>query len=105
MSLELPCLDNKQNVSCIPPGEYDYRLRFSPGKQTYVLELQNVPGRTYIQIHIGNYTSQIEGCILVGRGLTHLNDDAIIDVYDSASAMRELLAVAGEYGVIRIERD
>jgi hypothetical protein len=37
--------------------------------------------------------------------LTHLNDDAIIDVYDSASAMRELLAVAGEYGVIRIERD
>lgn len=103
-SLELPWLDNQVNVSCIPSGKYQYKLRFSPGKQAYVLELQGVNGRTYIQIHVGNFTRQILGCILVGKGLTHLDDDGIIDVYDSETAMRELLDVAGDVGTIDIVR-
>lgn len=103
-SLELPWLDNQINVSCIPAGIYQYKLRFSPGKQTYVLELQDVEGRTYIQIHVGNYTRQILGCILVGKGLTHLDDDSIVDVYDSETAMAELLDVAGDSGTIEIVR-
>lgn len=35
---------------------------------TWHLELQNVPNFTSIYIHVGNFETQTEGCILVGMG-------------------------------------
>ena len=105
LTLELPWRDNQPNVSCIPPGEYAYKIRFSPKKQYYVLELQNVPGRSYIQIHVGNFTRQIEGCILPGYGIKDIDHDGILDVTDSQAAFDDLMHVAGDAGLIRIERD
>lgn len=58
--------------SCIPAGEYPVFLRKSrlhggTGKRTYdVPELRDVPGRSHVQIHIGNTLADTEGCILVG---------------------------------------
>lgn len=71
-TLELPYRNNESKVSSIPAGEYDATLKFEGGKgpyenEGYRITLLNVPGdRTGIQIHIGNYPTQIEGCILVG---------------------------------------
>jgi len=100
-TLELPDLNNEESISCIPPGKYDYYFRESPHNGP-VLELRYVPNRRYIQIHSGNYTSQILGCILVGDGIKWLNRDSIPDVTNSKATLKKLLKQAGQAGILEI---
>jgi hypothetical protein len=65
-SLELPWHDNKENVSRVPAGRYKSILRYDH-RDAWRLELVDVPGRGHIQIHIGNWPSDTNGCILVGK--------------------------------------
>jgi hypothetical protein len=77
-TLELPWYENKRNISCIPSGDYKVEIRISP-KYGEVCWVRNVPNRTFILIHSGNwagdtskgYKSHVNGCILLGqkRGL------------------------------------
>jgi len=70
-TLENPWLDNQRNISCIPEGQYKVRLRLARESATrdYLhLLVQDVPNRDFILLHIGNYPSQTQGCILVGNG-------------------------------------
>jgi hypothetical protein len=67
-SLELPWKDNESNISCIPKGKYNGILRYDK-KDGWRIQLESVPNRTGVQIHIGNYTSQTQGCILVGKSV------------------------------------
>ena len=94
-TLELPNINNQQNVSCIPAGYYIAQYRKSPSNGD-VIELKNVPQRSYIQIHSGNYTSQIEGCILVGDSLVDINKDGVLDVANSKGTLKKLLEWAGD---------
>jgi hypothetical protein len=103
-TLELPWLDNKTNISCVPPDTYKYKKRFSPSKKMVVIELIGVKGRTFIQLHIGNFTSQILGCCLVGMGITYLNSDTIPDLADSETALNKLLESCPDTGTIEIIR-
>ncbi len=64
-TLELPWKDNRNNISCIPVGTYNGILRYDK-KDGWRVQLENVPGRTGVQIHMGNYTREIAGCILIG---------------------------------------
>lgn len=100
-TLELPDLDNQQDISCIQAGKYDYYFRESPHNGP-VLELRAVPDRSYIQIHAGNYTSQILGCILVGDGIRWINRDSIPDVSNSKATLKKLIKLAGPSGTIEI---
>lgn len=100
-TLELPWLDNEKNKSCVPPGTYEYFLRQSPSNGL-VLELRDVEDRTYVQIHSGNFTYQILGCILVGDSIRWLDSDKIPDVTNSKNTLKKLLAVAGATGHIII---
>lgn len=52
----------------IPAGTYPVTLYPSPRFETLVPLLHDVPGRTMIEIHYGNFTRDTEGCILVGKG-------------------------------------
>jgi len=63
-TLELPFMDNINNVSSIPTGSYSAKVR-TDGSKGWRLELI-VPGRSNIQIHSGNIPSDVRGCILVG---------------------------------------
>jgi hypothetical protein len=65
-TLELPWRDNQRGISCIPEGSYECKLGFSPSRKYDVYWLQNVIGRQDVQIHIGNFTKDIRGCILLG---------------------------------------
>lgn len=94
-TLELPYINNEQNVSCIPAGYYIAQYRKSPSNGD-VIELKNVPNRSYIQIHAGNYTSQIAGCILVGDSLADINKDGTLDVTNSKATLEKLLDWAGK---------
>ena len=100
-SLELPNKDNRQDISCIPDGIYDYYFRDSPSNGE-ILELRNVTGRSYIQIHSGNFTRQIKGCILVGDSIKYLDSDSIPDVTNSKATLKKVLHHAGKSGKIEI---
>lgn len=90
-TLELPNLQNKVKVSCIPDGRYEAFKRFSPGKKYWVVEYKNVPGRTFIQIHKGNFTSQLLGCQAVGDSIAFVNSDSVLDVTNSNKTFEELM--------------
>ena len=67
-TLELPWKDNKKEVSCIDSGYYTNVKQFSAtGKLGKRLEIPDVPGRTDIRFHAGNYPKDTKGCILVGE--------------------------------------
>ena len=62
-TIELPWLNNKPRVSCIPEGQYKIVTRRSPkfGLHLYV---KNVPEREFILIHPANYARiELKGCI------------------------------------------
>lgn len=98
-TLELPWLDNKSNVSCIPEGAYSTqfvttRRRIGGIRQMYWV--QDVPGRTGILIHPGTwagskamgYRSSVLGCILVGKSIgVYKNQMAI---FNTRKAVQEL---------------
>jgi hypothetical protein len=65
-TLELPWKYNAPKISCIPPGRYRGELFKSPKRGYRLYRLLSVPGRSSIEIHIGNTTADSQGCILVG---------------------------------------
>lgn len=94
-TLELPDLDNEPQVSRIPAGVYQVKKRHSP-KFNEHFHILDVPGRSWILIHQGNYYTQIRGCILVGLGMSDMNGDGLKDVTQSVAAMGRLNALMPE---------
>ena len=92
-TLELPLLDNATDISCIYPADGYKGYKHFSAKNGDVIAIDNVMDRTNIQIHSGNYTSQIRGCILVGDSIKFLNDDLIPDVTNSKRTLRKLLSI------------
>lgn len=89
-TLELPWVGNQVRISCIPPGAYEGRKIISPSLGECI-DILNVPGRTYIRIHRGNFTRQILGCILVGTSIQFIDGDSIPDVGASTKAFTGLM--------------
>lgn len=69
-TLELPWRNNQSYISSIPVGSYTAHLRFDKS-DGWRLQLDDVPGRSGVQLHIGNYPNQIEGCVLVGLAVNN----------------------------------
>jgi hypothetical protein len=77
--VELPWRDNRAQVSCIPPGLYNAHLTHSDRFKREVYVLENVPERSFIEIHPANwagdkalgYHAELNGCLAPGleRGL------------------------------------
>ena len=83
-SLELPDLDNQINISCIPHGTYECE-KISDTK----FSIKNVPNRTYIQGHIGNFVTDIQGCVIFGDRV--LFSDGVPMVGNSQSTFSKLM--------------
>tara|TARA_R100000908_G_C3743676_1_gene139567 strand:+ start:122 stop:532 length:411 start_codon:yes stop_codon:yes gene_type:complete len=69
-TLENPWKNNVRNISCIPDGVYDVRLRLpreSASRDYLHLLVKEVPNRDYILFHRGNTSADTSGCILVGQ--------------------------------------
>jgi len=96
----IPYPVNAQNVTCIPEGEYKVEKYFSPTKGRCFL-LKNVPGRTMVEIHKGNFATgekvDTEGCILPGMRFVDINKDGNLDVQDSTKAMEKLLELLPDH--------
>ena len=72
-TVERPWRGNKPFESCIPDGVYELQKRVSPvvdrtsgGEFLEGWEVMDVPGRSYIMVHPGNWPENFEGCIGVG---------------------------------------
>tara|TARA_R110001632_G_scaffold231703_1_gene370808 strand:+ start:23095 stop:23526 length:432 start_codon:yes stop_codon:yes gene_type:complete len=102
-TLELPWLNNKRNESCIPLGNYKVVARQSARYNKHY-HIQDVPGRSFVLIHIGNYYTQTKGCILVGKSVSDINGDGYLDVTNSKSALQELLKLAPNGFDLEIKR-
>jgi hypothetical protein len=62
-TIELPWLENKQRISCIPEGRYELTKRYSQRYKQHLF-LNNVINREYILIHAYNDAlKESEGCI------------------------------------------
>lgn len=95
-TLERPDLNNQRNISCIPKGEYICKYTFSPKFMKYTYEVQNVPNRSSIRIHSGNYFFDIQGCILLGSALSDINKDGSKDVINSRITVNKLEQLLGK---------
>ena len=96
-TLEIPWLDNQRNISCIPDGQYNVRLRLARESATrdYLhLLVQEVPERNYILFHIGNSAKDTQGCILVG--LTRQQDFVSNSRLAMELLMKEIIHLGGE---------
>lgn len=65
-TLELPWKNNQNDISCVPAGTYKCVRTFSNHFKKDVFMLQNVPGRSAVEIHVGNKVEDIRGCIAIG---------------------------------------
>lgn len=106
--VEKPWRDNKPSISCIPEGIY-YAERYdspTPGRGT-VWQFNDVPGRTHIQIHKGNWESDVIGCIALGKELGAMTkEDSIMPewaVKSSGSAIKELMNLTAHLDTLTIE--
>lgn len=94
-TLELPWRNNKVQESCIPPGEYK-AVPYSSSKYPNVYEITNVPGRSKILFHWGNYRSHTLGCILLGEAHVDINRDKLADVVNSREAVDGFRSAIGK---------
>lgn len=74
----------------------------SPSKG-HCVSIKNVPMRSNILIHVGNYTSDILGCILVGDSVRDINNDGKYDVTNSRNTFNKLMNLLPEEFLVRIE--
>lgn len=97
LTLELPWNGNQKRVSCIPEGVYNVikidSLRFG---ECFLVE--DVPDRTAIEFHAGNYASLLppsdtSGCILPGLARGDINDDGVEDITNSRDALQKMLNI------------
>lgn len=88
--IKIPYQINANSVDCIPEGLFPAKHYYSPTKGLVFL-LSNVPGRSAIEVHIGNYVAGLkidsQGCILPGSRFMDRNNDGFIDVVESTPVM------------------
>ena len=87
-TLERPDLNNTPNISCIPKGTYKVK-RDKLGRHQYYA-VQDVPNRTFIEIHEANRVDQLQGCIALGEGFNRGN------LVNSYAACQNFLKLVGE---------
>jgi len=96
-TMELPWLNNKSNVSCIPEGVYQIK-KMPPGfgRSYSYFRFVKVNGRgmnltlnmSTILIHRITYVKDLKGCIGVGGRHVDLNKDGVPDIVDSSKKLQ-----------------
>lgn len=85
----------------IPEGEYQIKLRKEDTELTkryknkhewftWHLQLMNVPGFNWVYIHIGNWDTDTEGCLLVGDVAVNDPNDVSSHIEKSSQAFERL---------------
>lgn len=99
--IELPNRGNQQSISCIPAGEYECEVVESP-KFGHVYHVKDVPNRSHILIHSGNYAgdkakgfkTNSYGCLLPGMKRGTLSGQKV--VLSSRDALNSIMTELGD---------
>lgn len=97
-TLELPWLDNKSNVSCIPEDEYIIH-KMKPGvagRDYGYFRFQEVAGRgknmvlnmSTILMHRITFVKDLKGCVGIGSRFKDLNKDGVPDMVESGKKLQ-----------------
>lgn len=76
-TLELPDRQNHPNISCIPEGSYTCIRDFYNRGGYETFEIMDVPHRSDIKFHIGNWVKDVLGCVAVGSN-RYINKEPMI---------------------------
>lgn len=91
-SMELPWLDNRRSVSCIPEGEYRViKQPPKPGRDYSYFRLPNVPGRSGILIHRITFVKDLKGCIGACSRFYDFNKDGVPDAAESGVKLQWMI--------------
>lgn len=90
-TMERPTRGNEPNVSCIPVGEYHLFPKYYYRGKYMAYEVLDVPGRTHILLHRGNYASDVQGCIAIGERVGINPYDGRMMVQNSTQAFRRMM--------------
>lgn len=103
-TLELPWKENKKKISCIPKNSYDCIKREATKNIPYLhVLIMNIPNRDGVCIHKGNLYTQIQGCVLVGKGYGDINKDGQLDVLSSGVTFDKMMALLPNKFTLKIE--
>ena len=91
-TLENPLRETDKD-SRIPPGNY-LCVPYDGAIHKKVYLLKNVPGRSAILLHTGNFESETEGCILLGDEIGMFSGEPAI--MDSKKAFERFRKLIGE---------
>ena len=118
--VEKPWRNNIKKDSCIPEGIYPLEYypagkRFYPkyrkifakqGNEKGMIQVMNVPGRTHILIHRGNYPRNSWGCLLTNLSVGRDKKSGKLMGYDSTVAYKRiypLIAAEMDKGEVRLQ--
>lgn len=82
-TLELAWKDNQKNISCIPKGTYNCKWSFMFSELAYHYQIMNVPNRSGLFFHAGNFFFNSKGCIILGSLPQDINYDGQNDLIHS----------------------
>jgi len=86
-TLELPYIDNKTDISCVPLGVYKCKLEYSNRFKKHLWELKDVPNRTECKLHSFNHFWESNGCISLGDSFADIDNDGWKDILNSTKTM------------------
>lgn len=98
-TIELPWRGNRKGQSCIPAGSYICNWRYS-AKHGLCYHVEDVPGRTDIEIHAANWAGdsskglkvQLLGCLAPGRQIGTLEGQtAALNSRDALDGLEDAL--------------
>ena len=90
VTIEPTWLFNMKNISCIPVQPYEVVRHQSPNFGDSLL-VKDVPGRSSILFHSGNFYQDTKGCIIPGLEFADLDGDGKLDVTNSKMALRNIM--------------
>lgn len=98
-TIERPWLDNTPFKSCIPEGRYLVEP-FSGDRYKEVWQVKDVPNRTAILFHVGNWARNSVGCILPGLSFGYMKDHEVSGQLEKAvmNSGQAILQIKRELG-------
>jgi len=90
-TVERPWFNNVPNLSCIPEGEYLFKLDSFKGKYENFRIIDPPRGRSDIEMHAGVHYRHSMGCILTGQSIHFDNTTGLFKLYESRRSIRDLV--------------
>lgn len=100
-NVELPYESNSIMVSAIPSGIYAFEKRVSDARGEY-LAILNVPNRTAILVHVGNFMKDTNGCVLPCLNWCEIPAKTEYMGTSSRTALRQLYRALPSKGMVHI---